>query len=239
VTGLRLATRIGKIPVLSKVCEGFIGNRMLTPYRREAEFLLEEGATPQQIDTALQNFGMAMGPCAMSDLAGLDIAWAARKRLAAARPKHMRYSRVADVLCEKGRFGQKSGLGYYRYENGGRTPVPDPDVEQIIRTCAAEGGIQRRTITETEIVDRCVLALVNEGAALLGEGIAQRASDIDVVYVDGYGFPARRGGPMYHAARLGLDVTLAKIRHLERIHGESWTPAALLTHLVESGRTSF
>ncbi|TQC47714.1 3-hydroxyacyl-CoA dehydrogenase [Rhodococcus sp. WS4] len=239
VTGLHLAKAIGKIPVLSKVCEGFIGNRMLTPYRREAEFLLEEGATPQQIDTALQNFGMAMGPCAMSDLAGLDIAWAARKRLAPTRPKDLRYSRVADILCENERFGQKSGAGYYRYEKGSRTPIPDPAVDEIIRTCAAEDGIERRTITDEEIVDRCILALVNEGATLLGEGIAQRASDIDVVYVDGYGFPAYRGGPMHYATTLGLDVTLDKIRHLEKIHGETWTPAPLLEQLVAAGGTSF
>ncbi|WP_206033961.1 3-hydroxyacyl-CoA dehydrogenase NAD-binding domain-containing protein, partial [Rhodococcus sp. A14] len=239
VTGLRLAKAIGKIPVLSKVCEGFIGNRMLTPYRREAEFLLEEGATPQQIDTALQNFGMAMGPCAMSDLAGLDIAWAARKRLAPSRPKHLRYSRVADILCENGRFGQKSGAGYYRYEKGSRTPIPDAAVDEIIRACAAEDGIERRTITDEEIVERCILALVNEGATLLGEGIAQRASDIDVVYVDGYGFPAYRGGPMQYATTLGLDATLGKIRHLEKIHGETWTPAPLLEQLVAVGRTSF
>ncbi|KXF52940.1 3-hydroxyacyl-CoA dehydrogenase [Rhodococcus sp. SC4] len=239
VTGLRLAKAIGKIPVLSKVCEGFIGNRMLTPYRREAEFLLEEGATPQQIDTALQNFGMAMGPCAMSDLAGLDIAWAARKRLAPSRPKYLRYSRVADILCENGRFGQKSGSGYYRYEKGSRTPIPDAAVDEIIRACAAEDGIERRTITDEAIVERCILALVNEGATLLGEGIAQRASDIDVVYVDGYGFPAYRGGPMQYATTLGLDVTLGKIRHLAKIHGETWTPAPLLEKLVAVGGTSF
>ncbi|UZG55436.1 3-hydroxyacyl-CoA dehydrogenase NAD-binding domain-containing protein [Rhodococcus opacus] len=238
-TGLTLAQQIGKIPVLSQVCEGFIGNRMLTPYRREAEFLLEEGATPQQIDAALQAFGMAMGPCAMSDLAGLDIAWAARKRLAPTRPKDVRYSRVADTLCENGRFGQKSGAGYYRYEKGSRTPVPDPAVDEIIRTCAAEDGIERRTITDEEIIDRCVLALVNEGATLLGEGIAQRASDIDVVYVDGYGFPAFRGGPMYYAEALGLDVTLQKIRDFENLHGRTWTPAPLLAQLVDAGRTSF
>ncbi|MDT2005613.1 3-hydroxyacyl-CoA dehydrogenase [Rhodococcus opacus] len=239
VTGLHLAKAIGKIPVLSKVCEGFIGNRMLTPYRREAEFLLEEGATPQQIDAALQQFGFAMGPCAMSDLAGLDIAWAARKRLALTRPKDLRYSRVADILCENERFGQKSGAGYYRYEKGSRTPIPDPAVDEIIRTCAAEDGIERRTITDQEIVDRCILALVNEGATLLGEGIAQRASDIDVVYVDGYGFPVYRGGPMHYATTLGLDVTLDKIRHLEKIHGETWTPAPLLEQLVAAGGDSF
>nr|WP_312033594.1 MULTISPECIES: 3-hydroxyacyl-CoA dehydrogenase family protein [unclassified Rhodococcus (in: high G+C Gram-positive bacteria)] len=221
------------------MCEGFIGNRMLTPYRREAEFLLEEGATPQQIDTALQNFGMAMGPCAMSDLAGLDIAWVARKRLAPSRPKHLRYARVADILCENERFGQKSGAGYYRYEKGSRTQIPDAAVDEIIRACAAEDGIERRTITDEEIVERCILALVNEGATLLGEGIAQRASDIDVVYVDGYGFPAYRGGPMHYANTLGLDLSLGKIRHLEKIHGETWTPAPLLEQLVADGRTSF
>ncbi|QSE88022.1 enoyl-CoA hydratase/isomerase family protein (plasmid) [Rhodococcus pseudokoreensis] len=239
VTSLAVAQKIAKVPVLSKVCDGFIGNRMLSPYRREADFLLEEGATPDRVDRVLQDFGLAMGPFAMSDLAGLDIGWAARKRLAPTRPKHLRYSRVDDVLCEGGRFGQKTGSGYYRYVNGSRTPVPDPEVDAVIRRCAAEAGIDRREISDAEIVDRCILALVNEGAKILGEGIAQRASDIDVVYVDGYGFPASRGGPMYYAQNLGLEEVLRRIREFEVVHGEYWSPAPLLEQAVRNGSTSF
>ena len=239
VTALAVAQRIGKVAVLSKVCDGFIGNRMLSPYRREADFLLEEGATPERIDAVLREFGLAMGPFAMSDLAGLDIGWAARKRLAPTRAPHLRYSRVADVLCEDGRFGQKTAAGYYRYEPGSRTPIPDPVVEQVIRRCAVEDGIERREIGDAEIVDRCILALVNEGAKILGEGIAQRASDIDVVYVDGYGFPASRGGPMYYAQTLGLAEVLARIRTFEATHGQFWTPAPLLEQLVRDGKTTF
>lgn len=239
ITSMAVAQKIAKVPVVSQVCDGFIGNRMLSPYRREADFLLEEGATPERIDGALQSFGLAMGPFAMSDLAGLDIGWAARKRLAPTRPEHLRYSRIADVLCEQGRFGQKTGAGYYRYDEGSRTPLPDPVVEDVIRRCAEEDGIERRDITDTEIIDRCILALVNEGAKILGEGVAQRASDIDVVYVDGYGFPAFRGGPMYYAQSLGLDEVLRRIRQFESVHGEYWTPAPLLEQLVRDGKTSF
>lgn len=238
VTSMALAQTIGKVPVLAKVCEGFIGNRMLTPYRREADFLLEEGATPQQVDAALKAFGLAMGPFAMADLAGNDISWAARKRLAPTRPKDLRYSRVADTLCEAGRFGQKTGSGYYKYEEGSRTPIPDPAVEEIIRKCAEEDGIERRNITDEEIVDRCILALVNEGAALLGEGIAQRASDIDVVYTNGYGFPKHRGGPMHYAETVGLDVVLGKIREFEKVHGRVWTPASTLVDRAEGGHST-
>ncbi|MGU3586699.1 3-hydroxyacyl-CoA dehydrogenase NAD-binding domain-containing protein [Rhodococcus sp. C26F] len=239
ITSMAVAQKIAKVPVVSEVCDGFIGNRMLSPYRREADFLLEEGATPEHIDSALQSFGLAMGPFAMSDLAGLDIGWAARKRLAPTRPAHLRYSRIADVLCEQGRFGQKTGTGYYRYGEGSRTPRPDPAVDEVIRRCAEEDGIERRDITDTEIIDRCILALVNEGAKILGEGIAQRASDIDVVYVDGYGFPAFRGGPMYYAQRLGLDETLRRIQQFASVHGEYWTPAPLLEQLVRDGKNSF
>ena len=238
-TALEVGRSLGKTPVVSGVCDGFIGNRMLTPYRREADFLLEEGASPQQVDSALRAFGFAMGPLAMSDLAGLDIGWAARKRLEPTRPKHLRYSRIADSLCEEGRFGQKTGAGFFRYESGSRQPHPDPHVDEIIRACAEDSGVRRREVTDEEIVDRCVLALVNEGAWLLGEGIAQRASDIDVVYVDGYGFPAYHGGPMYWAERQGLAQVLDRIRVLEAAHGEFWTPAPLLVEAVGSGRVSF
>ncbi|MFT9821193.1 3-hydroxyacyl-CoA dehydrogenase family protein, partial [Lysinibacillus sp. NPDC056185] len=193
------ARRIGKVPVVVRNHEGFVGNRMLTPYWREANFLLEEGASPLQVDQALTRFGMAMGPHNVADLAGLDINWATRKRLAATRPAHLRYCTVPDRICELDRFGQKTGAGYYRYEDCSRTPHPDPLVDEIIAECAREAGIERRTLTDEEIVERCVLALVNEGARILDEQIAQRASDIDVVYVSGYGFPARRGGPMHYA----------------------------------------
>lgn len=234
-TCMKVAQDIGKIPVLVKVCEGFVGNRMLTGYWREAGFLLEEGATPQQVDNALTRFGMAMGPLAMADLAGMDINWATRKRLAPTRPAHLRYSKVADRICEQGRFGQKTGAGYYRYESGSRTPIPDPAVDEIIRACAAEAGIVRRVIDDEEIVERCMLALINEGARILEEGIAQRVSDVDVVYVHGYGFPAWRGGPMFYAQTLGLANTLQKIKALHAEHGAHWEPAALLERRVAEG----
>ncbi|MDS1139206.1 3-hydroxyacyl-CoA dehydrogenase NAD-binding domain-containing protein [Pusillimonas sp. SM2304] len=234
-----IAQRIGKIPVLVGVCEGFVGNRMLTGYWREAGFLLEEGASPQQVDGALTRFGMAMGPLAMADLAGMDINWATRKRLAPTRPAHLRYSKVADRICERGRFGQKTGAGYYRYEAGSRTPLPDPIVDEIIQACAREAGIARREITDEEIVERCMLALVNEGAQIIDEGIVQRASDIDVIYVNGYGFPATRGGPMFYAQTLGLETTLKKISDLRSKHDEHWKPAPLLERLVAKGAKTF
>ncbi|WP_258127479.1 3-hydroxyacyl-CoA dehydrogenase NAD-binding domain-containing protein [Achromobacter anxifer] len=238
-TCMAVAQGIGKIPVLVGVCEGFVGNRMLTGYWREAGFLLEEGASPQQVDGALTRFGMAMGPLAMADLAGMDINWATRKRLAPTRPAHLRYSKVADRICELGRFGQKTQAGYYRYEPGSRLPLPDPVVDGIIEECAREAGIARRTVSDEEIVERCMLALANEGARIIDEGIAQRASDVDVVYVHGYGFPGARGGPMFHAQTLGLAQTLGKIRALQREHGDHWTPAPLLERLVQEGATAF
>lgn len=222
---MKMATQIGKVPVLVGVCEGFVGNRMLTGYWREAGFLLEEGASPQQIDRAMTGFGFAMGPLAMADLAGLDINWATRKRLAPTRPAHLRYSKVADKICELGRFGQKTGAGYYRYESGDRTPIPDPIVDRLIEACAKEAGIVRRVITDEEIVQRCVLALINEGARIVEEGIAQRASDVDVVYVNGYGFPAWRGGPMFYGQTQGWDKVLIQLEKLESQHGEHWRPA--------------
>ncbi|MEO6956420.1 MAG: 3-hydroxyacyl-CoA dehydrogenase NAD-binding domain-containing protein [Antricoccus sp.] len=195
-TCMDLAKKVGKIPVISRVCDGFIGNRMLSPYRLQAEQMITEGALPEQVDKALTDFGLAMGPFAMSDLAGLDIGWAARKRAAEEGHADPRY-KIADTLCEMGRFGQKTGAGYYKYD--GRTPTPDPEVRALIEQASAESGVERREISDQEIVDRCLKALSDEGAALLAEGIAQRSSDVDVVYVNGYGFPAYRGGPMYYA----------------------------------------
>jgi 3-hydroxyacyl-CoA dehydrogenase len=234
-TAMQAGRRLGKIPVLARVCEGFIGNRMLSPYLREANFLLEEGATPQQVDRALQEFGLAMGPFAVCDLAGLDIGWEARKRLAPARPKGVRYSCIPDRICEMGRFGQKTGRGYYRYEPGSRTPIPDPEIEALIVDCASEARIVRRQIGNEEIVDRTMLALVNEGARILEEGIAQRASDIDVIYVYGYGFPAWRGGPMFWADTRGLDKVLARIREFEKMNPDHWKPAPILERLGREG----
>ncbi|SOY61055.1 3-hydroxyacyl-CoA dehydrogenase NAD-binding domain-containing protein [Cupriavidus taiwanensis] len=238
-TCLAMAQRLQKIPVLVGVCEGFVGNRMLTPYWREAGFLLEEGASPQQVDRALTDFGMAMGPMAMADLAGMDINWATRKRLAPTRPAHLRYSTVADRICELGRFGQKTSAGYYRYEPGSRTPIPDPVIDALIADCARVAGIARREISGQEIVERAMLALINEGARILEEGIARRASDIDVVYVHGYGFPAWRGGPMFYAETLGLEKVLARILALREQHGAHWEPAPLLARLVAGGAGSW
>ena len=238
-TCMAVAQKIGKIPVLVGVCEGFVGNRMLTGYWREAGFLLEEGASPRQIDDAMKAFGMAMGPLTMADLAGLDINWATRKRLAPTRPAHLRYSKVADRICEQGRYGQKTGAGYYRYEPGKREPLHDPAVDEIIEACAREAGITRRAISDEEIVTRCVLALVNEGARIIDEGIVQRASDVDVVYVHGYGFPGARGGPMFYAQSLGLDTTLAKVQALQKEHGEHWAPAPLLVRRVAESVRGF
>ena len=236
-TSMALVRRMAKLPVLVGVCDGFVGNRMVAVYAREAEFLLEEGATPAQVDGALQAFGLAMGRFAMSDLAGLDIAWASRKRLAATRPAHHRYSRVADRLCEMGRFGQKTGAGYYRYDAGSRTPLPDPLVQQVIEDCAREAGITRRTIDDTEVVERTIYALVNEGARVLEDGIAQRASDIDLIYVNGYGFPRWRGGPMCYADSVGLQRVYERVCDFHRQHGELWTPAPLLERLARQNRT--
>ncbi|MBU2404832.1 MAG: enoyl-CoA hydratase/isomerase family protein [Alphaproteobacteria bacterium] len=198
-TGLAVAKKLGKLPVVSGVCEGFIGNRIFSAYRREAEFLVEDGALPQEIDKAMEDFGMAMGPFAVFDLAGLEIAWARRKRQAATRDPAERYVEIADRLCEAGRFGQKSGKGWYVYPDGKRTV--DPEVTSLIEGSRAAKGIQPRGIDAGEIVSRLLAAMAAEGDALLAEGIAQRASDIDLVMINGYGFPAHKGGPMFAAGR--------------------------------------
>ncbi|HEX4987016.1 MAG TPA: 3-hydroxyacyl-CoA dehydrogenase NAD-binding domain-containing protein [Burkholderiales bacterium] len=235
-TAMKLSRTIRKVGVVAGVCDGFIGNRMLHGYFREAGFLLEEGATPQQVDKAIEALGFAMGPFRVGDLAGLDVGWYIRKRQAATRPAHLRYSKVADQVCELGRFGQKTGAGWYRYEAGKRDPIPDPVVEELIVKASKAAGIQRRAITDQEIVERCIYALVNEGAKILQEGIALRASDIDIVYIYGYGFPRYRGGPMFYADTVGLDKVLATIRRFHAEHGEFWKPAALLEKLVAEGK---
>ena len=197
-TGLAVAKRLGKLPVVSGVCEGFIGNRIFSAYRREAEYLVEDGALPHEIDKAMEGYGMAMGPFAVFDLAGLEIAWARRKRQAAERAPADRYVDIADRLCEAGRFGQKSGKGWYAYPDGRKTV--DREVTKMIETARAAKGIEPRPVADDEIVRRLLAAMAAEGAALLDEGIAQRASDIDLVMINGYGFPAHKGGPMYAAA---------------------------------------
>jgi len=234
-TAMKLARSIKKVGVVAGVCDGFIGNRMLHAYFREAGFLLEEGALPQQVDKVIEDFGFAMGPFRVSDLAGLDVGWYIRKRQAATRPAHLRYSKIADRICEMGRFGQKTGAGWYRYEAGNRTPVPDPEIEALIIKASQEAGIERRTISEQEILERCIYALVNTGAKILEEGIALRASDIDIVYIYGYGFPRYRGGPMFYADTVGLDKVSAAVKRFHGQHGEFWAPSALLKRLAEEG----
>ena len=229
-TLMGLARTIKKTAVVSGVCDGFIGNRMLEPYLRQALLLLEEGARPAQVDRALEAFGMAMGPFRMSDLAGNDIGWLIRKRRYAEHPESER-SVIADRLCEQGRFGQKTGAGWYRYETGRRDALPDPAVDDMIVACRREKGLTPRAIPDDEIVDRCVFALVNEGAKILDEGIAQRASDIDLVYLAGYGFPLYRGGPMFYADTVGLYNVVRTMKRL------SWTPAPLLARLAGEGKT--
>ena len=235
-TAMKLSKSIKKVGVVAGVCDGFIGNRMLHGYFREAGFLLEEGALPQQVDKVIEGFGFAMGPFRVGDLAGLDVGWYIRKRQAATRPAHLRYSKVADQICELGRFGQKTGAGWYRYEAGNRNPIPDPVVEQLIVKASKEAGIERRQISDQEILERCIYALVNEGAEILEEGIALQASDIDIVYVYGYGYPRYRGGPMFYADTVGLDKVLASVQRFHATHGEFWKPAALLEKLAAEGK---
>jgi 3-hydroxyacyl-CoA dehydrogenase len=238
-TVMALARRIGKTAVVSGVCDGFIGNRMINRYSQQALLLLEEGASPQQVDRAIEQFGFAMGPFRMSDLAGNDISWHIRKRHYEEHPKQ-RKMRIADRVCELGRFGQKSGLGWYRYEAGKRDAIPDPVIDKIIAEERKTLKIEPRRIPDAEIVDRLVLALVNEGARLLEEGIAQRASDIDVVYLAGYGFPVQRGGPMFHASRLGLGTVVRRMKEFAaNQHAEPafWKPARLLARLAAAGKS--
>lgn len=236
-TSMALAKTLGKVGVLVGNCRGFVGNRMFHPYQREAQFLLEEGATVEQVDAALTDFGMAMGPLAVGDLAGLDVGWRIRKEYRHLEPAGQRVPLVADRLCEIGRYGQKTGAGWYRYPDGGRTPVADPEVERLIEESARGAGVARRTVAPEEIVERTVYALVNEGARILEEGIALRAADIDIVYVHGYGFPAYRGGPMWYADTVGLKQVYDRVRQFEQRHGDLWTPAPLLEQLAASGKT--
>jgi 3-hydroxyacyl-CoA dehydrogenase len=235
-TSMALAKTLGKIGVLVGNCRGFVGNRMFHCYQREAQFLLEEGASVEQVDGALVEFGMAMGPLAVGDLAGLDVGWRIRKEHQHLTPPGERVPVVADRLCEQGRFGQKTGRGWYRYEETTRKAHPDPEVAKLIADSAEKEGIPRRAITTEEILERALYALINEGAKILEEGIALRAVDIDIIYINGYGFPAYRGGPMWYADTVGLKVILERIRAFAKQHGSLWEPAALLKRLVEAGK---
>ncbi len=237
-TSMAVAKKIKKIAIVSGVCDGFIGNRMLARYGAAASGLINAGALPQQIDGALQKFGMAMGPFRMGDLAGLDIGWATRKRKASEAGLPMTPV-VADKLCEAGRFGQKTGAGWYRYEAGKRDPIPDAVTEALITEYRAANGIKARKISDAEVIERCIFALVNEGARILQEGIAARASDIDIAYLNGYGFPLHRGGPMLYADLAGLPNVVRALRRFAAEPGAdaSWQPAPLLLQLAADGKT--
>jgi len=236
-TFMKLAKKIGKIPVAVGVCNGFVGNRMLKGYGRQAQLLLLEGASPEQVDGAMESWGMAMGPIAVGDLAGLDIGYRSR-RDQGIESQSVKESTLADTLVEMERLGQKSGAGYYRYDAETRKRQPDPEVLSLIESVATKWNVERREIGETEIVERLILALVNEGAAILKEGIAARPSDIDIVYLNGYGFPTWRGGPMYYADTLGLDIVIDKLNALKALTGDPrWEPSALILELSEAGKT--
>jgi 3-hydroxyacyl-CoA dehydrogenase len=234
-TCMQLSKTLGKVGVLVGNCRGFVGNRMFGPYRREAQFLVEEGAGIEAVDQALSDFGMAMGPLATGDLAGLDVGWRIRKEYRHLEVPGIRQPFVEDRLCELGRYGQKTRAGWYKYDDR-RRASPDPAVGELIRKWVAETGIMQRQISAAEITDRCLYALVNEGARILEEGIALRASDIDIIYINGYGFPAHRGGPMWYADAVGLKQVYARVSEFHRQHGEIWQPAPLLKQLAEQGK---
>jgi 3-hydroxyacyl-CoA dehydrogenase len=235
-TALQLAKRIGKVGVLVGNCFGFLGNRMFLPYVREAQFLVEEGATAEAVDNAMYNFGMAMGPLATGDLAGIDVGWRIRQEILHTQKPGLRQPFAEDRLYEIGRYGQKTGAGWYNYDQN-RHPIPDAEVIAMIRKEAIAAGIPQRKISDQEIVERCVYTLVNEASRILEEGIALRAVDVDIVYLNGYGFPAYRGGPMWYADTVGLKNVYNRICEFEEQHGELWTPAPLLETLALEGKS--
>jgi len=234
-TLMSLSKKLAKIGVLVGNCRGFVGNRMFGPYRREAQFLVEEGATVEAVDKALYDYGMAMGPLATGDLAGLDVGWRIRKEFKDAENTSVRQPKVEDRLCEMGRYGQKTGAGWYKYYEN-RRPMHDPEVDKVIEEIRKESGREPRNIDAAEIVDRIIYSLVNEGARILEEGYALRAVDIDIIYINGYGYPAYRGGPMWYADTVGLPKVLARVQEFEKAHSALWTPAPLLKQLAESGK---
>jgi len=235
-TAMAIAKRLGKVGVVVGNCAGFVGNRMMFPYMYEAQFLVEDGATPEQVDRALTDFGMAMGIFAVDDMAGLDVAWRVRQELKQFNESGMRKPLVADTLCEMGRFGQKTGKGWYVYGDD-RKPVSDPEVLALIEKAAAQAGIHRRSFAANEIIQRTIYALINEGARVLDEGYASRAADIDVIYTSGYGFPSWRGGPMFYADRVGLANVYERVSAFHRELGTRWQPAPLLERLSKQGMT--
>jgi len=236
-TSMQIGKKIGKVCALSRVCYGFIGNRMLGGYGREAQMLLMDGCTPAQVDSALENFGMAMGPLAMGDLAGLDVGYKARQARTDL-PDDPKLYRMGTLLVEMGRHGQKTGAGFYKYDPQTRQRMSDPEIESMIKEEAAKLGIEQRPISDEEILQRCFYPLINEGALILEEGIAQRPSDIDVVYVFGYAFPAAKGGPMHYADHVGLKNVYDKICEFRDMYGEQyWKPAPLLEKLAKEGKT--
>jgi 3-hydroxyacyl-CoA dehydrogenase len=235
-TCMQLSKKLGKVGVLVGNCRGFVGNRMFHPYVRESVFLLEEGASVEDVDRALTDFGMAMGPLAVGDLAGLDVGWRIRKEYRHLEKPGVRQAFAGDRLCEMGRYGQKTGAGWYKYDEN-RRAIPDPEVTALVKKWAAEAGIPQRQISREEIVDRCIYALANEGARILEEGYALRAGDIDIIYINGYGFPAYRGGPMWYADSVGLKTVYERILEFHGQHGELWEPAPLLKQLAEQGKT--
>jgi len=239
VSAMALAKRIKKIGVIAGVCDGFIGNRMVARYGQAAHDLLLAGASPEQIDRALERWGWAMGPFRMNDLAGLDVGYAVRQRMAVEYPQRD-FSNAGDLLVQAGRFGQKNGLGWYRYAAGARTPEPDERVQAFIEQFRTARGVRARAVSDTEIVERCLYALVNEGARIVEEGIAQRSSDVDIVYLNGYGFPAFRGGPMFCADQIGLPAVARALKRIAATAGaeaDFWQPAPLLARLAERGET--
>ncbi len=235
-TSMALAKRLKKVGVLVGNCRGFVGNRMLAPYGREAIFLVEEGAKPQDVDGALYEFGLAMGYLSMSDLAGIDVGWRVRQEAKHLEKPGLRYPIVADKLYDLGRYGQKTGAGFYNYDEN-RNRIPDPEIEAMIKETATEAGIEQREISKDEIVERTMYALINEGAKILEEGIALRAVDVDIIYLNGYGFPMWRGGPMFYADTVGLKNVYDRISEFHAQHGEHWEPAPLLKQLAEQGKT--
>jgi 3-hydroxyacyl-CoA dehydrogenase len=235
-TCMQFSRKLGKVGVLVGNCRGFVGNRMFHHYVRESVFLVEEGASPEFVDKALYDFGMALGPLATGDLAGLDVGWRIRKEYRHLEKPGVRQPIVSDRLCELGRFGQKTGAGWYHYDES-RRAVPDREVDALVRKWAIAAGIPQRSVSSAEIVERCIYALVNEGARILDEGIALRAVDIDIIYVNGYGFPSYRGGPMWYADAVGLNNVYDRICDFHRQFGELWEPAPLLTRLAKEGKT--
>jgi 3-hydroxyacyl-CoA dehydrogenase len=235
-TAMALAKSLRKVGVLVGNCWGFVGNRMMLPYMREAQFLVEEGATPAQVDRALYDWGMAMGIFAVDDMGGIDVQWRVRQEHQPSEKPGLRQPLVLDKLYRMGRLGQKTGAGWYRYDEN-RKAIPDPEVVALIETTAREAGVPRRSVSNEEIIERCIYSMINEGARILEEGYALRASDIDTVYLTGYGFPAYRGGPMWYADTVGLRKIFNRIREFHKQHGAQWEPADLLQRLAESGQT--